>query len=157
MGNPRKFPYSQLLQKYNPCLRALLFMRNLPSNNRKVALPSPNASQANLNILRGFPGVSEGKESSCSAGNNRFHPSVGKVLSRKKGQLTPVFFSGKSHGQGSLVGYSPEGRKETGLSDSYFHFQWFTWPLKWSQWCLTAMILELCTFDSPRELCKHPY
>ena len=31
---------------------------------------------------------------------------------RRKWQLTPVFLSGKSHGQRSLVGYSPWGRKE---------------------------------------------
>ena len=30
---------------------------------------------------------------------------------KKKQQPTPVFLSGKSHGQGSLVGYSPWGRK----------------------------------------------
>ena len=27
-------------------------------------------------------------------------------------QLTPVFFPGKSHGQGSLIGLSPKGLKE---------------------------------------------
>ena len=30
---------------------------------------------------------------------------------RRKWQPTPVFFPGKSHGQRSLVGYSPWGRK----------------------------------------------
>ena len=30
---------------------------------------------------------------------------------RRKCQLTPVFLPGKSHGQGSLVGYSPWGHK----------------------------------------------
>ena len=29
----------------------------------------------------------------------------------RKWQLTPVFLPGKSHGQKSLVGYSPEGQK----------------------------------------------
>jgi len=31
----------------------------------------------------------------------------------KKWQPTPVFLSGKSHGQSSLVGYSPWGHKES--------------------------------------------
>ena len=31
---------------------------------------------------------------------------------RRKWQPTPVFLSGKFHGQRSLVGYSPQGRKE---------------------------------------------
>ena len=36
---------------------------------------------------------------------------------RRKWQSTPVLLPGKSHGQRSLVGYSPWGRKETRLSD----------------------------------------
>ena len=39
------------------------------------------------------------------------HPWVGKVLWRRKWQPTPVFLSGESHGQRSLVGYSPQGHK----------------------------------------------
>ena len=41
-----------------------------------------------------------------------FDPWVGKILWRRKWQPTPVFLPGKSHGQRSLVGYSPWGRKE---------------------------------------------
>ena len=33
---------------------------------------------------------------------------------RRKWQTTPVFLPGESHGQRSLVGYSPWGRKEVG-------------------------------------------
>ena len=36
-----------------------------------------------------------------------FNPWVGKIPWRRKWQPTPVFFSGKSHGQRRLVGYSP--------------------------------------------------
>ena len=37
---------------------------------------------------------------------------------RRKWQPTPVFLSGKSHGQKSLVGYSPWGRQiQIWLSD----------------------------------------
>ena len=45
---------------------------------------------------------------------------VGKILLGRKWQLTPVFLSGKSHGQRSLVGYSPWGHKE---SDTIKHTQ----------------------------------
>ena len=31
----------------------------------------------------------------------------------KSGQPTPVFLPGESHGQRSLVGYSPQGHKES--------------------------------------------
>ena len=42
-----------------------------------------------------------------------FDPWVGKILWRGKWQPTPVFLPGESHGQGSLVGYSPQGHKES--------------------------------------------
>ena len=41
-----------------------------------------------------------------------FNPWVGKIPWRRKWQPTPVFLSGKSHGQRSLAGYSPWGHKE---------------------------------------------
>ena len=36
---------------------------------------------------------------------------------RRKWQPTPVFLSGKSHGQRSLVGYSPWGHKELDMNE----------------------------------------
>ena len=59
-----------------------------------------------LNII-GVPGGSNSKESACNAGRPEVSPWVGKIPWRKKWQPTPVFFPGKSHGQRSLVGYSP--------------------------------------------------
>ena len=42
-------------------------------------------------------------------------PSLGrKILWRRRWQPTPVFLPGKSHGQSSLVGYSPWGPKWIG-------------------------------------------
>ena len=47
-----------------------------------------------------------------------FDPWVGKIPWRRKWQPTPVFFSQKSHGQRSMVGYSSRGRKSwTQISD----------------------------------------
>ena len=40
-----------------------------------------------------------------------FNPWVRKISWRRKWQATPVFLPGKSHGQRSLVGYSPWGHK----------------------------------------------
>ena len=42
----------------------------------------------------------------------RFDPWVRKIPWRRKWQPTPVSLSGESHGQRSLVGYSPWGPKE---------------------------------------------
>ena len=40
-------------------------------------------------------------------------------------QSTLVLLPGESHGQRSLVGYSPRGRKELGPTERlHFHFQW---------------------------------
>ena len=47
----------------------------------------------------------------------RFDPWVGKVLWRRKWQPTPVSLPGKSHGQRSLVGFSPRGRKQSGMTE----------------------------------------
>ena len=52
-----------------------------------------------------------GEESTCSAGDPRFHPWVGKTPWRRKLQPTPVFLTGKSHGQRSLASSSPWGHR----------------------------------------------
>ena len=52
------------------------------------------------------------KESICRCRNQErrgFDPWVGKIPFSRKWQPTPVFLPGKSHGQRSLVGYSPRG------------------------------------------------
>ena len=46
-------------------------------------------------------------------GRPGFDPWVGKIPWRRKWQSTPVLLPGKFHGQRSLVGYSPWGRKES--------------------------------------------
>ena len=47
----------------------------------------------------------------------RFDPWVGKVLWRRAWQPTPGFLPGESHGQRSLVGYSPCGRRESDTTE----------------------------------------
>ena len=47
-----------------------------------------------------------------NAGDLGFNPWVGKIPWRKTWQSTPVFLPRESHGQRSLVGYSPWGCKE---------------------------------------------
>ena len=54
-------------------------------------------------------------------GRPGFNPWVGKIPWRRKWQSTPVLLPGKSHGQRSLVGYSPWGRKELDTAES-LHF-----------------------------------
>ena len=51
--------------------------------------------------LLSFPGGASGKEPVCNT-----DPLVEKILWRRAWQPIPVFFTGESHGQRSLVGYS---------------------------------------------------
>ena len=70
----------------------------------------------------GFPGGSEGKASTCIAGDLDSIPGSGRFPWRRKWHPTPVFLPGKSHGQRSLVGYSPWGHKESDTTE-WLHFQ----------------------------------
>ena len=45
---------------------------------------------------------------------HRLKEATGKIPWRRKWQPTSVLLPGKSHGQGSLVGYSPCGHKRLG-------------------------------------------
>ena len=47
----------------------------------------------------------------------RFDPWVRKIPWKREWQPTPVFLPGKYHGQRSLVGYSPWGHKELGMTE----------------------------------------
>ena len=46
-----------------------------------------------------------------------FHSWVGKIPWRRKWQPIPAFLPGDSHGQRSLVGYSPRGRIESDTTE----------------------------------------
>ena len=59
--------------------------------------------------VTGFQGIAGAKEPACQCKRRkrrRFHPWIGKILWRRKGQPTPVFLPGESHGQKSVVVYS---------------------------------------------------
>ena len=74
---------------------------------------------------KGFPGGTSGKESACQCRRHKgyvlnpgFKPWVWKIPWRRKWQPTPVFLPGKFHGQRSLAGYSPWGRKESDTTEA---------------------------------------
>ena len=62
------------------------------------------------------PNASDGKEPVCNMGDLGL-TWVGKIPWRRTLQSTPVFSPGKSHGQRSLVGHSPQGRKELDMTE----------------------------------------
>ena len=53
---------------------------------------------------------------------HRFDPWVGKIAWRREFLPTLVFLPGGSHGQRSLVGFSPGGHQELDTDDC-FHFE----------------------------------
>ena len=55
-----------------------------------------------------------GKESTCQSRRQGCNPQVRKISWRRKWQPTPVFLPEKSHGQSSLVSYSPWAHKRVG-------------------------------------------
>ena len=69
----------------------------------------------------GFPGGSDGKESTCNVEGPGSIPEVGKIPWRRAWQPTPIFLPGESHGQRSLEGHSPQGHKESDMTEANEH------------------------------------
>ena len=74
--------------------------------------------------LHGLPGGASGKESACQCRRLqrcRSDPWVKKIPWRRAQQPTPVFFLGESNGQRSLMGYGPQGHKESDMTKATQH------------------------------------
>ena len=69
-----------------------------------------------LNLQKGLPTWLSGKESACQCRRHGFDPWVGKIPWSRKWQPTLVLLPGESHGQRSLAGYSPWGRRESDMT-----------------------------------------
>ena len=67
-------------------------------------------------VFLGFP-VAQTIRNCLQCGRPGFNLWIGKTPWRKAWQPTPVFLSGESHGQRSLVGYSPWGHKESDMTE----------------------------------------
>ena len=84
--------------------------------------PEPSISLRNSGYLDWRIGNRyRNKASACNTGDPGlipgFDPWVRKMLWKRKWQPTPVLLPGKFHGQSSLVGYSPWGRKESDTTE----------------------------------------
>ena len=64
-------------------------------------------------MTEAFPGGSAVKNLPANAGDVGSIPGLGRSPGGGNGNPTPVFLPGESHGQRSLVGYSPWGHKES--------------------------------------------
>ena len=96
--SPNMFPRSLISFQESHCGSSLL-LSNLNYSRGKV-----------WELSRWF----SGKESACQCRRHRFGPWVEKIPWRRKWPPTPVFLLGESHGQRSLVKYSPWGHRRVG-------------------------------------------
>ena len=64
---------------------------------------------------------SDSKESAYNARGPRFDSWVRKIPWRREWQPTPVLLREEPHGQRSLEGYSPWGRKESNTTERLTH------------------------------------
>ena len=74
-----------------------------------------------LRAQHGFPGGVEGKESTCNAGDTGSVPGSGRFPGEGNGNLLQYSCLGESHGQRSLVAYSPWGHKESDMTEATYH------------------------------------
>ena len=80
----------------------------LSTGSHRVRQDWSDLAAAAAEVGRGFPG-------GCQCRRwGKFYHWVRKIPWRRKWQFTPVFLPRKSHGQRSLVGYSPWGLKRVG-------------------------------------------
>ena len=97
-----------------------------------------NIWHSRIGKVMGFPGGSDGKASRLQCRRPEFNPWVGKILWRRKWQPTPVLLPGKSHGQRSLVDYSPYDRKESDTTERLHSFHRYDKRISESRaggWC----------------------
>ena len=83
-------------------------------------LAPPSLFAMNFSVAVSFPSGASGKEFTSQCRRCKRHVFslwFRKIPWRRERQPTPVFLPGESHGQRSLVGYSPWGHTETRLSN----------------------------------------
>ena len=110
--------------------------------NRVFSSVPVKCRKMDLCLRLGFHGGSDRKESSHNAGD------LASILGReapwrREWQPTPVFLTGESHGQRSLVGYSPWGRKESNTTELLTLSLSFLFDVKHFKMCLNKKIETL--------------
>ena len=78
----------------------------------------------------------------ANAGDIALIPWVGNILWSRKWQPTPVFLTGKSHGQRSLAGCSPWGHKRIG-HDECLKYTHTILLYTFQTWFFIVLILDI--------------
>ena len=90
------------------------------------------------------------KESACQCKRHRRHsfdPWVGKIPWRRKWQPTPIFLPGKFHGQRSLAGCSPWGRKESDTTKHALRLEYVFIYLFWLSHTACGILVSRSEID----------
>ena len=107
------------------CWQLFKYLRQRPASSVVTEINIKNF-QCDMTQLIGFPGGSQWsllvvKALPANAGDLKrckFNPWVRKILWRRAWQPTPIFLPGESHGQRSLVGFSPWGHKKSDMTEA---------------------------------------
>ena len=111
--------HAKLMEMTAELVQSLVFLCLSFLVNEKVMI------RFSLEVCEGLPWWLIGKEAPAMQ-ETWVRSLVLEIPWRRKWQPTPVFLLGKSHGQRSLAGYSPWGRKESGTTEharNAFSFQ----------------------------------
>ena len=103
----------------HPCLEML-----------RICFSTTTGISCSQGQILGMPGGSTGKKIHLQCRRCKFELQVGKIPWKRAWQPTPVFLPGEFHGQRSLVGYSPEGCKESDMTEVTEHTQGYSLPLQ---------------------------
>ena len=98
-------------------LRRILRKGSGPASARCPALGKPTSAKGQ----EGFAGGASGKEPACQCRRHKRHSFdswVGKIPWRRTWQPTPLLLPWESHGQRSLMGYSPYSCKELHMTEA---------------------------------------
>ena len=102
-----------------------------------------------------------GKESTCPClpvQEAQVHPWVGTIPWKRKWQSTSVFLPGKSHGQRSLLGYSPWGckkiRHDLGLNNNIYTYIQIICVMLQGKWDLSSPP-EIKLLPPALEVCRY--
>ena len=105
----------------------------------------------NWEVIWGFPGGSDGKQSACNAVDPGSIPWAWKISWRREWQPTPVFLPGEFHEQRSLAGYSPWSHKESDKTERLTLTlpQFLEMFKDETSWLLSEHWRKLCSLELP--------
>ena len=102
-------------------------------------------------LRKGFPGGSEGKETSCNAGDPGSIPRLGR--SPEEGNCTPIFLPGESHGTEETGRLQSMGLQRVDTNEQITHMLLIFW--KGNVYCKLLILIMLHNLKNDRMISVH--